>query len=53
MRDSVSTLLEYVRDGRLKLDVGEVLPLTQAADVHRRIEARQTVGKVVLQPWAE
>ncbi len=52
MRESLATLLEYARDGRLRLDVGEVLPLAQAEDVHRHMDARQTIGKIVLQPWA-
>lgn len=28
------------------------LPLTQAAEAHRRLEAREVIGKLVLDPWA-
>ena len=28
------------------------LPLAQAAEAHRRLEARQVLGKIVLDPWA-
>jgi NADPH:quinone reductase len=31
----------------------QALPLQQAAQAHRLLEARQGVGKLVLKPWAE
>ncbi|MEO8303694.1 MAG: NAD(P)H-quinone oxidoreductase [Betaproteobacteria bacterium] len=37
-------------DGRLKPVVGEVLPLSQAADAHRLMERAGHWGKIVLQP---
>jgi NADPH:quinone reductase-like Zn-dependent oxidoreductase len=36
--------------GRLAPVVDSVMPLAQAADAHRRLEARQQFGKIVLQP---
>jgi NADPH:quinone reductase len=51
---TVSTLMEiigYVTDGTVKVQVGTVLPLAQAAEAHRLLEGRKTNGKVVLQPW--
>jgi NADPH2:quinone reductase len=51
---TVSTLMELiglVTDGTVALQVGTVLPLSQAAEAHRLLEGRKTTGKVVLQPW--
>ncbi len=41
-------LLEYVRQGTLKVVTRDVFPLEQAAEAHRAIEERRTVGKVLL-----
>ncbi len=38
-----------VDQGKLKVSVSSVLPLSDAATAHRMIEAGHTVGKVVLQ----
>ncbi|NDZ17690.1 quinone oxidoreductase [Variovorax sp. WS11] len=51
----MSTLTEiigYIMAGKLSLQVGTVLPLSQAAEAHSLLEGRKTTGKVVLQPWA-
>lgn len=53
MRQALADLAEYVRSGRLRLDHGWQLPLSEAAEAHRLIETRQTTGKVVLLPWAD
>ncbi len=42
-------ILRWVSQGRLKPVVGATLPLAQAAEAHRLLEARQVFGKVVLQ----
>ena len=34
----------------LKATVGEVLPLARAADAHRRLEAGQSMGAILLRP---
>lgn len=34
----------------LRVEVGERLPLERAADAHRRLEAGQTTGSVILIP---
>ena len=46
-------LLRLAAAGELRPVVAAVLPLEQAADAHRMIEARETVGKVVLAPNVE
>lgn len=53
---TVSTLMEligYVTGGQLQLEPGTVLPLSEAAQAHRLLEGRKTVGKVLLEPWSE
>lgn len=50
---SIGELIGFVGNGAVKIQVGTVLPLSQAAEAHRLLEGRKTVGKVVLQPWAE
>ncbi|MFO7264329.1 MAG: alcohol dehydrogenase [Bacillaceae bacterium G1] len=47
---SLNELLQLVKDGRLKLQIGGTYPLEQAALVHRLLEGRQTTGKLVLVP---
>jgi NADPH2:quinone reductase len=43
-------VLGWIRDGRMKLRVGLELPLREAAEAHRALEAGRTTGKVVLTP---
>ncbi len=43
-------VLGWVRGGRLELRIGLELPLSRAAEAHRRLEARATTGKVLLIP---
>jgi NADPH2:quinone reductase len=43
-------VLGWVREGKLKLRIGLELPLAQAAEAHRQLEARKTTGKVLLLP---
>lgn len=49
---ALETLTGYVASGQVTVDVGHVLPLTEAARAHRLLEARASVGKIVLRPWA-
>jgi len=49
-RSELVEVLQFVRDGRLAPVVDSVHPLADAAAAHRRIEARQHFGKVVLIP---
>ncbi len=43
-------VFERVRSGRLKVHVHGKWPLREAAEAHRRLEGRETVGKVLLAP---
>lgn len=49
-RSSLMELLTFVGEDKLKLTLGGVFPLTNAAEVHRLLQARQTKGKLVLIP---
>lgn len=40
---------QLIEQGKLKLQVSEVLPLAEAAEAHRRIADGHTTGKIVLQ----
>lgn len=43
-------VLEWVRDGRLRVRVAAEFPLAEAAEAHRALEGRKTTGKVLLLP---
>lgn len=43
-------LFGWIQTGKLKVRIDSVLPLKDAAEAHRRLEARRTTGKVVLVP---
>jgi len=49
-RGEMHEVLRFVRDGRLAPVLDSAMPLARAADAHRRIEAREHFGKVVLVP---
>jgi NADPH2:quinone reductase len=43
-------LFQWIADGDLDVRVGARLPLAEAAEAHRLLEGRLTVGKVLLEP---
>ncbi len=50
LRDSLSELLDWYRDGRLKPHVSHALPITQATDALELLASRRSTGKVVVLP---
>jgi NADPH:quinone reductase-like Zn-dependent oxidoreductase len=44
------TVLRLAEEGKINPVIDSVLPLSAAAEGHRRLEARQVFGKIVLQP---
>jgi NADPH2:quinone reductase len=50
VRETLERIIELVAEGTLKPAIDRVLPLEQAAEAHRAIEARETFGKVILRP---
>ena len=43
-------VLSWVQSGEVKLYVGLELPLSEAREAHRRLEGRETTGKILLTP---
>jgi NADPH2:quinone reductase len=52
IKTTVAELVDLIVEGRLRLRLDHVLPLSAAAQAHRLVEERRSTGKVVLQPWA-
>jgi NADPH2:quinone reductase len=50
LQPSMKELMTYVAEGKLKLTIGEVHPLEDAAKVHTLMQSRKTKGKVILEP---
>jgi NADPH2:quinone reductase len=50
LRASYQRLFGAVADGSLTVDIGHRLALAEAAEAHRLIESRGSVGKIVLAP---
>jgi NADPH:quinone reductase-like Zn-dependent oxidoreductase len=49
-RETMERLIALAAEGKLKPVIDRELPLEQAAEAHRAIEARETFGKVILRP---
>ncbi|UJL45541.1 quinone oxidoreductase [Virgibacillus sp. NKC19-16] len=47
---SLEELLLYMNKGKLELTLGGTFPLVDAAEVHRKLQGRETKGKLVLIP---
>jgi NADPH:quinone reductase len=50
MRRGIEGSFELMREGKVRLLIGKTFPLAQAADAHRHIESRESVGKLLLIP---
>lgn len=48
LEQSAASLFDAVRTGKVKIDIGQRFPLSQAAEAHRALESRQTTGSTVL-----
>ncbi|WP_020606574.1 quinone oxidoreductase family protein [Spirosoma spitsbergense] len=49
-QEALGTVIGLIAQGKLKIDITSRFALADAAEAHRQIEARQTTGKVVLNP---
>jgi NADPH2:quinone reductase len=50
MQTGVNACFQLMKEGKLKMLVGKTYPLDQAAEAHRFMLSRQSVGKLVLIP---
>lgn len=50
LQSSLVELLTYLGEGKLKLTIGGVFPLEEAANVHELLQSRKTTGKLLLEP---
>jgi NADPH:quinone reductase-like Zn-dependent oxidoreductase len=50
--EDVAAALDAAAQGKLKMLIDRIMPLSQAADAHRLVELRQITGKVLLTPDA-
>jgi NADPH2:quinone reductase len=50
LKPSLEELFTYLAEGKLRLTIGEVFPLEEAAHVHTLMQSRKTKGKLVLEP---
>jgi len=49
-KSAMAELFPMISEGRTKLVVDQVIPMSQVADTHRHLAARGTKGKVILTP---
>ncbi len=49
-REGIEKSFQLMEQGKLKMLVGKTFPLAEAAEAHRYMESRQSVGKLVLIP---
>jgi NADPH2:quinone reductase len=49
-RETIERLISLATEGKLRPVIDRELPLEQAAEAHRAIEARETFGKLILKP---
>jgi NADPH2:quinone reductase len=52
LAEAVTDLMHLIGDGAIRPVVGETYPLARAADAHRALLDRTSVGKLVLDPQA-
>jgi len=50
LRRRAGAVLGMIRDGKLKLRIAHVYPLSEAQQAHRDLESRKTTGKLLLLP---
>ena len=48
LEQSAAALFDMVRSGKVRIDIGQRFPLSQAGEAHRALEARETTGSTVL-----
>jgi NADPH:quinone reductase-like Zn-dependent oxidoreductase len=49
--EALGKLVLHIQAGDVRIQIGNVLPLSAAAEAHRILDTRVSVGKIVLKPW--
>jgi NADPH:quinone reductase-like Zn-dependent oxidoreductase len=49
-QQDVQTLLTLLQQGKIKPHIAKVLPLTEAREAHKLLEAAKVTGKIILEP---
>ena len=47
-RQAIGTFMQFLAEGKVRPVIGERMPLSQAADAHRKLESRASTGNQVL-----
>ena len=50
---ALQKLIGFIRSGEIDVQIGHILPLSKAAEAHRILAERASVGKIILKPWGE
>jgi NADPH2:quinone reductase len=50
MAESLKRLLDWIEQGKLKIQVGHIFPLAKVSEAHELLASRQSYGKIVLTP---
>jgi NADPH2:quinone reductase len=50
MAESLTRLLSWIGQGKLKIQVGRIFPLANISEAHELLASRQSYGKIVLTP---
>ena len=48
--EDLTTLMDYIREGKMSIPIDKVLPLAEAREGLRLLEEREVIGKVVIKP---
>ena len=51
MAETMDELIGFFMAGKLSINIGKIMPLSQAAKALRLLENAPMTGKVVLKPW--
>jgi NADPH:quinone reductase len=51
LAETMGELIGFLMAGKLSINIGKIMPMSQAVEAHRLLENRFTTGKIVLKPW--
>ena len=48
--EDLTSLMDYIRDGKMRIPIDKVLPLDETREGLRLLEDREVIGKVIIKP---